>query len=197
MYSGAKSRNCNMYPTYNQLLQAKAVAYPSDVFISETKCEVPLQSLLNNTCKRLFEVLSLSELDPEGTNYILVCKYGFDGSSGHSNYKQAWNEVNASDESLLLTSLVPLKLQNTVTQKVVWKNPRLSSTRFCRPIRMQWIRESTEITKAEKVWMDQQTSELQPFIDLNLKVSFLLSLTMIDGKVKNQYVVNYNCILIE
>ena len=109
MYSGAESRNCNMYPTYNQLLEAKAVAYPSDVFISETKCEVPLQSLLNNTCKRFFEVLSLSELDPEGTNYILVCKYGFDGSSGHSNYKQACNEVNASDESLFLTSLVPSK----------------------------------------------------------------------------------------
>ena len=59
----AKSDNCNIYPNYKQLLTAKTDAYPSDIYVDDKKCEVSLQSPLNNTCERLLQLLPLPEED--------------------------------------------------------------------------------------------------------------------------------------
>lgn len=184
MYREAKSRNFDIYPSYGQILKMKKMSYPTEITISEQVCETSLQSLLNHTCSRLLEALHLpADNEVEKCSYLLVCKYGFDGSSGHSAYKQTWNENNINDESLFITCLVPLKLQDSQTQRVLWDNPRLASVRFCRPVKLQWIRETDEIIRQEKGNMDNQISRLQPFETSNCKISFSIHLTMLDGKV--------------
>ena len=78
-----------MYPSYEQLLKAKKAAYPPGIVVHEKYCEISLQSLLNNTCSRLLQMIEEAGSSIQENSYILICKYGFDGSSGHSNYKQA------------------------------------------------------------------------------------------------------------
>lgn len=92
--------------------------------ITDKSAEVPLQSLLDHTTMRILEVLhfiltvinkSLLE------NVELIVKWGFDGTSEQSQYKQR-TEFNDSD--LFITWLVPLQLQ-TVSQEehpiILWK----------------------------------------------------------------------------
>ncbi|KAJ4438516.1 hypothetical protein ANN_14461 [Periplaneta americana] len=107
------------------------------------------------------------------------------GNSGHSQYKQIWHQKEKSDESLFLTSLVPLRSVDTESGDVAWKNPRPSSTRFCRPIRLQWVHETMEIAQAEREYVENQIQDLQPFTLGNITVQFSLLLTMIDGKICN------------
>jgi hypothetical protein len=184
MYYGAKERNFNIYPSYKQVLIAKKIAYPANITISEKMCEIPLQFILDHTSQRLLQALNLPDVNtPCEHEYLLTLKYGFDGSSGHSNYKQMWNEAKIEDESLFLTSIVPLQLKNINSGKIVWENPRLASTRFCRPIRLQWLRESDEISRQEKLFMDNQISNLMPYNQAGAKISYLVHLTMIDSKV--------------
>lgn len=106
------------------------------------------------------------------TCLTLICKWGFDGSSNHSRYKQKWTTSEISDESIFVTSLIPLKLINDVTKEIIWKNPRPSSTRFCRPIRLQWLQETTLVSKEEEKYINEQINNLEPFISNNCRVKF-------------------------
>lgn len=68
---------------------------------------------------------------------------------GHIEYKQNFENSSNTDSSILQTSLVPLRLisgcmDGTDKEKViVWQSSQSSSTRFCRPIRIQF--KSTDI----------------------------------------------------
>lgn len=57
------------------------------------------------------------------------------------------------DANIFFTSVVPLQLKATdkVTNAitVIWKNPRPSSPRFCRPVKIQFVHENTEATVTE------------------------------------------------
>lgn len=79
--------------------------------------------------------------------------------------------------------MVPLRIEIKDTHDVVWSNPRSSSVRFCRPIRIQWIRETTDSAKAEQKYIEDQICALQPFVMNNCKINFSSQLTMVDGKV--------------
>ncbi|KMQ84811.1 hypothetical protein RF55_17077 [Lasius niger] len=110
-----KEHHCNLYPPYDKVSQAKVRCYPprSDVTITETSAEVKLQALLNHTTERILLVQndvikSLLQKTVEHMN--LICKWGYDGSSGQSDYKQKFADENSSDGNVFLTSLVPLQL---------------------------------------------------------------------------------------
>ena len=80
----------------------------------------------------------------------MVYKRGFDGSSSHSLYKQAFVEdSNAMDSDLLLTSVAPLTMvtKTNSAENIVWQNPRSSSTRYCPPMKLQFLKESDDIKK--------------------------------------------------
>jgi len=94
----------------------------------------------------------------------LITKWGFDGSTGHSEYKQKCIEA-FSDSQILLTSLVPIQLFVNIShsnKQIIWQNPRPSSTRYCRPIRIQFKKETTEISLNEKEYIENQIKELKP-----------------------------------
>ena len=59
---------------------------------------------------------------------------------------------------VFFTSTVPLQLSvvnETKEEIVVWKNPRPSSSRFCRPIRLQFFKESADSSRKELEYMEK------------------------------------------
>ena len=138
--------------------------------------EVKLQSLLYNTATRIAQ-LQVAELktidDAPNSSLTLIGKWGYDGSSGYSEYKQR-SENNFEDNNLFVTSYVPLNLITKSTDEhnsiTVWKNPRPSSTRFCRPIRFQFRKETSDLAIKEKKYIDQITNLLPSKIVLPEKI---------------------------
>lgn len=80
-------------------------------------------------------------------------------------------------------SLVPLQLNDGPSGTVLWKNPRPSSTRFCRPISIRFTKEDKSVIVEERVNLQQQLNDLPLYHFPGGTVRFELSLTMIDGKV--------------
>lgn len=72
---------------------------------------------------------------------------------------------------------------------ILWANPKPSSTRYCRPIRFSFIKETTEVIKNEVKTIEDQIKNLIPFNFKTesgvIEISFVFVLTMIDGKVCN------------
>lgn len=156
--------------------------YPDNIKVDEIISEVPLQDLLNHTTKRLLTFLNLQLQENASVKLVLEVKYGFDGSHANS-YKQKWSNKRGDDAFLFCSSLVPLQLNVENSSQILWKNPRPSSTRLCRPIRIQFEKETDILTKAEDQHLKNQIADLQPFSQPGCSVKFHLSLTMIDGKV--------------
>ena len=91
----------NILPSYEKILKFKTLRYPENITVEEAYAEVELQSLVDNT--------ALSILQPQKVsieNDLLIGKWGFDGSTGHSEYKQKISKDD--DKSLFVTSYVPL-----------------------------------------------------------------------------------------
>lgn len=105
---------------------------------------MPLQDLVSHTLERIFESVDFSFTDEEEADkkmFMIEWKYGFDSSSGHSNYKQKSPE-GFSDNSLLCTCLVPLIMMDLETNNVLWFNEQPGSTRLCRPLEIRWTKET-------------------------------------------------------
>lgn len=171
----------DLYPPYYKVLEAKNSAYPHNITITENVCEVPLQSLLHHTCR---SILKMIEMPAVNKPLQLICKWGFDGSSGFSVYKQITESADMFDGSLFVTSIVPLRLVEKDSEGLLWKNPRPSSTRFCRPIRLQWVQETDVISRQEEEYIGRQINDLKPFAYERGLITFSLVLTMVDGKVR-------------
>ena len=120
-----------MYPSYNKVGEAKSRCYLPDVKVTETTVEVPLQSLLNHRTSRILPTQNLvinSLPQKQIQNLQLSVKWGFDGSSGQRQYKQKFNDENASDSHKSLTSLSQLRLPcSEDSNLVILQNPKPSS----------------------------------------------------------------------
>lgn len=208
MQKGAQERNSNLYPPYYLILKSKSECYPLNLRISEDIAEVKVQDLLNHTSHRLvklqdkvlIQALTLISENHENIFFQLDCKWGLDGSGGHSLYKQKYNNdsICNSDSDILLTSLVPLQLHltNIEGKKIVlWQNPRTSSTKFCRPLRFAFTRETTEMVQLEVERVEKEIASLIPTKVLlssgqEVFVRYSLFKTMIDGKICNNLMKN-------
>ncbi|KAK9710337.1 hypothetical protein QE152_g26052, partial [Popillia japonica] len=149
-------------------------------------------ALLDHTTYRIIQLQAdvIDTLSPEILQKLLRhCKWGCDGSSGQSVYKQKFTEDGKSDESIFYASLVPLQLihnnHETDEATIVWKNPRPSSPRFCRPIRLQFLHEDVQSTRKEVTDIEQHIGGLAPYATVqngkSISVTYCMSFTMIDG----------------
>lgn len=180
----------NRYPSYHDVLAAKKECYPpdADIEITETYAQIKLQALLDLTTRKLVKVLNIDI--NEKRKMTLICKWGFDGASGQSNYKQRFYDAHEksdhdkpADSSVIVTSLVPIQLVAD-TDDVLWQNPQPSSTQYCRPIKFEFRSETVEAIKAEHNRMQIEIDNLRPiFISEKFEVKYRLLLTMIDGKI--------------
>lgn len=191
---GAKLRFANLYPSYHEVLCAKKECYPNSksMTITETSIDIKLQDLLDHTTLRIMQA-NAEELggfpDSELQTIVLTIKWGFDGSSGHNEFKQKFNldDGNKTDSDMLVTSIVPIRAQSG--DKCIFQNPRPSSTRYCRPLHIQLLKESAENSIFEKEYVGRQIAKLQPTCitvnERNIKVDYEMLMTMVDGKVCN------------
>lgn len=201
MRLASKNAGADIWPSYDHVREAKIKCRPpkETIKISETIAEVELQSLLDHTAKRIIEVqqesitLFLKENKKTEIEILLMCSWGFDGSSGHSAYKQKYesipSDVQVDDQNLFATTLVPLRM-TTDNNIILWNNKCSQSERFCRPIKLQFAKETKDIILKQKSDIENQINKLQVCeitLDENYRifVHFSLFLTLLDGKVLN------------
>ncbi|KAK5648383.1 hypothetical protein RI129_003275 [Pyrocoelia pectoralis] len=98
----------DLFPSYYSIQKAKLECYPpkEDIEITDMSAQIKIQSLLNLTAERLLKV---TEVGNDKNKLELISKWGFDGASNQSNYKQR-SETNEDDSSVFMGSLVPIKL---------------------------------------------------------------------------------------
>ena len=186
LQQSTKKRHCSLFPSYKRAVSAKLLCLPpSDaITVRPDGARVELQQLLNHTSTRLLqlqaEVVSRVTTD-RPAELTLHLKWGMDGSSGHSPYKQLGLD---EDQQMFITTVVPLQLV-TERGEVVWNNSTPSSTRFCRPVSLQYVKETREVTEQELQRMRADIDALQPLVADQQVVRYVLSMTMVDGKVTN------------
>lgn len=106
---------------------------------------------------------------------------------GSSEYKQRFSSCDSVDKSLFVTSYLLLQLISKSSHSIIWKNPRPSSTRYCRPVPFQFKKETTELSIEEENYFKEKINQLKPtkILICNKKIIVLhsLQLTMVDGKL--------------
>lgn len=170
----------SLFPSYKKVLAAKKETYPAIINVTENECSTPLQSLLDKTSSRLLTVINKNT--EEHVVYNFIIKWGMDGAL-QSTYKQAFGSDHGYDESLLCISLVPLQLKNKESNEVLWKNPKPSSSRICRPIKLLWKKQTIDTLKDQEKIITEQISRLDDYVSNNVIIKYNLQMTMIDGKV--------------
>lgn len=186
-----KNRNADLLPPYYRVVEAKTECYPLKEFItiSDFGAEVELQQLLNHTIERLIKTCDQNSI-LELTEPILraTYKWGMDGASGQSLYKQIFNNNSDNcldDASIFMISLVPLQVESN--DKIIWTNPLPSSTKLCRPIKFKFMKETPENSKKEHKIMEEKICKLTDSLIVcgtrNIPVSNKLYSTMVDGKM--------------
>lgn len=184
----SKDLGYDIFPRYEIVREAKKKCYIEDTDCTESYACNGLQSLLNHTTKRIFLTKNEEDLAAMKDECTLITKWGCDGSSGHSEYKQRINEEDISDGNLFLTSLVPLHLCDKDDEKIIfWKNKSPSSTRLCRPVQFQFLKETADVIDNEIERMNSEIQNLtETIVEVNerrFKVKHVLLFTMNDGKV--------------
>lgn len=181
---------------------------PSPIVADNKSAIVGLSNLLHNTASRLIANFSERDLDVCNTSELsLIYKWGCDGSSGFSEYKQP-NESGTNFSTVLMASLVPLRLRlynnmpssSTNSVQDIWINKTPGSKFLCRPIRFEYIRENKETTQNLIDGIKCEIANMAP-LEIHISgriitVSFEPCLTMVDGKVANVITdtkSNWNC----
>ncbi|XP_041448468.1 uncharacterized protein LOC121404022 [Drosophila obscura] len=180
-----RSNNANVFPSYDLLRTAKLMCYPKDVKVTDSSAEVPLQCLVDHTVSRIVQSSKIIFEKMNETDNIItaVHKWGCDGSSGHSMYRQGYSEFeeNKTDEYMFTICIVPLQIN--MGPIVIWQNSRPSSTRFCRPIKIVCEKETSSLVKLEVDKINKQILEILPTTFQNFQIQHKFHMTMIDGKI--------------
>jgi hypothetical protein len=101
--SQAKMKHCNICPIYHVIKAAKGECYPpmDEIVTHESFVEVDLQALMDRTASRIMKAKKNAigiVLDDISKEFVLISKWGYDGSTGHKEYKQrSLGDVSDSD----------------------------------------------------------------------------------------------------
>lgn len=204
-----------LYPPYEDIREAKEKCYPKDIIVTENGASVKLQSLLDHTVHRIFLTLDKEKLHAlNRTEFILYGKWGMDGASCQQTTRQQWleqkktsvnnrsndsddngtsdgndayDEENLSDRAVFIISFVPTRL--VANNVIVWINERPSSTRYCRPVKFEFVKENAMNTLNEYKFYDEKIGKLATthitIENRTYQVTYNLKCTMIDGKTCN------------
>lgn len=187
-YERVRETNKSFFPCYSVLQNAKKECYPEVHRVTETCAEVRVQKLMDHTANRL--ILHLGEVvehlsDVEKQSLTLISKWGCDGSQ-QTQYKMRFENEADSDSNIFQSSVVPLQLVCGHEKRIIWQNPTPSSPRYCRPIRIRFVKETTDITNEEISYITEQIEALvSTDAGDNLFVKHKILFTMVDGKVCN------------
>ena len=62
-----------------------------------------------------------------------------------------------------ISLLILLKLDFAIDGVTIWFNPFPSSTSFCRPIRLQFVKVTADVSREEKKYFDEKILKLKPY----------------------------------
>lgn len=187
-----KKRNCNIYPSYNIVLEEKKKCYPNNITSEEFQVCIPLQSLVDHTSNRLMVAqhtaldIIASKNSVNSTNLELLWKCGLDGSGCHSVYDIRYDESlydGISEQNIFSAFLCPLRLTVKHSKTLLWNNPVPSSPIYCRPLRVIFKKESATLITSE--W-DSLKTEINNLVTTNIdnyEIHHKIILTMVDGKI--------------
>lgn len=158
----------NLFPSYERVFAAKQLCYPENITVTESFAEINLQSLIDHTiirlCASINDVLKANLDSCNGNELQILFKWGCDGAN-QSPYKQNWSDERNSDENLFSISLVPIQMyvNNFKGEKLIlYQNPAPNSSRHCRPIKIMFAKETTDLIKMEVKYIKEQIAELRP-----------------------------------
>lgn len=86
---------------------------------------------------------------------------------------------------------MPIRLTCNIgnQEKIIWQNAVPSSARYCRPIRIRFVKETKDITNEEICYIEKQIRNLKkseiPRTNGGIEIKHTLAFTMIDAKVWN------------
>lgn len=94
MRNSARSKGYNIYPSYNKVREIKMLCYPpkADIHITDMSATIKVQSLLDHTTHRIIQVQEeiidayIEDIDFDVLTFVY--KWGIDGTSNQSAYKQ-------------------------------------------------------------------------------------------------------------
>ncbi|KAF2881133.1 hypothetical protein ILUMI_25044, partial [Ignelater luminosus] len=168
IHTETKTHNADIYPTYAELLLAKKRCYPENISVTEVSAEIVLQSLLDHTVRRIMitqkDVLQrVCASSGNSVNVRAIYKWGCDGAAGQQNYKQRFvdSDHNHDDSFMFVVSCVPIRFVDE-NDTILWQNNRPSSTKFCRPIKITFQKETEEMVQKEVGIIKHQISQLRP-----------------------------------
>lgn len=168
------------------LQKVKKECYPEIHRVTETCAEVQVQKLMDHTTNRLMSHLGeiVEQLSEEEISSLtVISKWGCDGSQ-QMQYKMKFENEPDTDANIFQSSVVPLQLIYGHEKKILWQNPTPSSPRYCRPIRIRFVKETSDITQEEIDYITTQIEALSSTdIGNNLSVKHKMLFTMVDGKV--------------
>lgn len=194
-----KSHNCDIYPAYEHILNAKSACRMEGLEVTDIVAKIPLRNLLEHTTQRIIflqEDVFIQFMDSQNVDTCcatMIFSYGFDGSSGQANYKQKFEcEVSNKktfESSLFATTVILLRFTST-SGTILWNNRTPQSNRFCRPLKLEYTNETKEHILIEKAALDEEIKNLQEYNHIlsngkSVKVTFVLLMTLIGGKVLN------------
>lgn len=193
-YEIIRKTNMKFFPCYSILQKAKKQCYPPPEAcrVTSNGAEADLQSLMDITTRRLSDYLEdvlITIKEQERKSLKLICKWGCDGSK-QDLYKQKQDNVEDLDSNIFQSCFVPLRLVcGEKKERIIWENPTPSSSRFCRPIRFRFIKESAAVIEQEIKYVKNNINNLVATeVDLDgdkYLVKHILIMTMVDGKICN------------
>ena len=110
---------------------------------------------------------------------------------GLAEYKQLFQNGNVSDASIFISSLVPVQIiygDPRDAHKIIRQNQRPSGPRYCRPIKIEFVQETTEILQNDTKYIEGQSKNLTStnlvINERSISIKHYLVITMIDGNRK-------------
>lgn len=185
-----KQRGYQPYPPYYLVQQCKSMCYPKpEIQVSENEVSVSLQGLIDHTFERIIQTVdkSLTQYCTSQGFTQLKClfeaSWGFDGTTGQDKQKHS---EEFDENSIFTTTFVPLRI--THGNHIIWTNPCPQSYCTCRPIHIQYRKETSDLINSEKSYIESQIQDLNISFAYTSKnhlitASSNLTLCMIDGKV--------------
>jgi hypothetical protein len=157
-------------PRYALLALEKKKCRPVGGQFEEHLAIVSMQSVLDHTTSRVLDSImdTIHSLQRENRGRLLVIyfyfKYGCDGSSGFSKYKQQ-SENLEDDSTMFASNLVPLQMTCVVNgRRVTLYHNQLSNSPFgCRPLRFCFQKETNTVIRTEGNRMKNEAENLVPY----------------------------------
>ena len=145
----SKRANALRHPSWDQVRKAKKLCLPPGIEYHESFVSCPVQNVLHHHLSKILkdkEIVAWMKRLKESNRrikFILKYKYGADGTSGMSHYKNS----TIKDKSLFASNLVPLFIEAIDIESGksvnVWANPFANSALGVVPLRWSFEKETT------------------------------------------------------